>query len=102
VAKSDPTKPYKIVRTKAPKTYGEESFPYTSTEHFSAFSTKREAELALENYNLEVDGKVVYMDPLDPDLYYPAFGLKITPDMNTKPFKLYKKTGGLVVNIFKW
>ena len=42
------------------------------------------------------------MGPDDPDLYYPAFGLKITPEMKTKPFKLYKKTGGLVVDIFKW
>ena len=46
--------------------------------------------------------KLVEMGPDDPNLYYPAYGLKISPEMKTKPFKLYKKTGGLVVDIFKW
>jgi hypothetical protein len=35
----------------------------------------------------------------DPRLYYKAFGIKITPEMKTKPFKAYNE-GGLVVNIF--
>ena len=39
---------------------------------------------------------------MDPRLYYEAFGLKITPQMLQQPFKLYKKEGGLVVNMFKW
>jgi hypothetical protein len=100
VAKSDPTKPFKLVREKTQGTYGNETFPYTKTEHFAAFKTKIEAENA--KAILDNQSKLVEMGPDDPDLYYPAFGLKITPEMKTKPFKLYKKTGGLVVDIFKW
>jgi hypothetical protein len=40
------------------------------------------------------------MEANDPNLYYPAFGIKITDTMKGTPFKLYKKEGGLVVNIF--
>tara|TARA_R100001509_G_scaffold28479_2_gene15019 strand:+ start:23236 stop:25497 length:2262 start_codon:yes stop_codon:yes gene_type:complete len=100
VAKSDPTKPFKLVRYKTQGTYGNETFHYTSTEHFAAFKTKIEAENA--KGMLDFDSKLVQMGPDDPDLYYPAFGLKISPEMKAKPFKLYKKTGGLVVDIFKW
>jgi hypothetical protein len=100
VAKSDPTKPFKLVRVKNLQTIGDESFSYASTEHFAAFKTKVEAENA--KAMIDFESKLVQMGPDDPDLYYPAYGLKISPEMKAKPFKLYKKTGGLVVDIFKW
>ncbi len=46
--------------------------------------------------------KILKLEANDPRLYSEAFGLKITPDMLEKPFKLYKKEGGLVVDLFKW
>ena len=45
-------------------------------------------------------GEIVEMKANDPNLYYPAFGIKVTETMKGTPFKLYKKEGGLVVNIF--
>ena len=46
--------------------------------------------------------KILKLEANDPRLYSEAFGLKITPDMLERPFKLYKKEGGLVVDLFKW
>jgi hypothetical protein len=100
VAKSDPTKPFKILK----KDSFEAGSParilgYTKapSEHKMAFKTLAEAEAY-------VGGKsklIVELAPDDPRLYYEAFGLKITPQMLEQPFKLYKSKGGLVVNIFK-
>jgi len=101
VAKSDPTKPFKILKkyeftadspakilqyTKAP------------SEHEMAFKTLAEAKAYIQG----TSKVVVEMGANDPRLYYEAFGLKITPQMLEQPFKLYKKEGGLVVNMFKW
>jgi|TARA_R100001460_G_scaffold4204_2_gene12107 hypothetical protein len=97
VAKSDPKKRFKVIQ-EGRFDAGEETFTYANTEHLAAFKTKLEAE----RFNELRNGKIVEMDADDPDLYYPVFGLKITPEMKSKPFKLYKKTGGLVVDIFKW
>jgi hypothetical protein len=63
-----------------------------------AFKTQIEAEKFAAN----MGGKVQEMAADDPDLYYPIFSLKITPEMAKQPHKLYKSKGGLVVNIFKW
>ena len=100
VAKSDPTKPFKIIMK---HDFGAGSpariLGYTKvpSEHQMAFKTLAEAEAY-------VGGKsklIVELAPNDPRLYYEAFGLKITPQMLEQPFKLYKSKGGLVVNIFK-
>jgi len=103
VAKSDPTKPFKIIKkyeftadspakilqyTKAP------------SEHEIAFKTAAEALEYVGGKSSRL--KIVEMGANDPRLYYEAFGLKITPQMLEQPFKLYKKEGGLVVNMFKW
>ena len=101
VAKSDPELPFKVLKkysftadspakilqyTKAP------------SEHEMAFKTLAEAKAYIQG----TSKVVVEMGPADPRLYYEAFGLKITPQMLQQPFKLYKKEGGLVVNMFKW
>ena len=97
VAKSDPKKRFKVIQDGGFDA-GEETFTYANTEHLAAFKTRLEAE----RFTRQKSGRIVEMDADDPELYYPVFGLKITPEMKSKPFKLYKKTGGLVVDIFKW
>jgi hypothetical protein len=67
-----------------------------------AFKTLAEAEAYVRGTSSGMRKVIVEMGPADPRLYYEAFGLKITPQMLEQPFKLYKKEGGLVVNMFKW
>ena len=101
VAKSDPELPFKVLKkfdfkTDSPaKVMGYTKVP---TEHEMAFKTLAEAKAYIE----DTSKVVVEMGANDPRLYYEAFGLKITPQMLEQPFKLYKKEGGLVVNMFKW
>lgn len=105
ISKSDPSKPFKVVRD-VDNFYSEEkrlSFNKLNpgddgTEHLAAFKTEREAKLFAELG--EDGGRVVKMESNDPNLYYEAFGIKVTPEMKGTPFKLYKKEGGLVVNLF--
>jgi hypothetical protein len=108
IAKSDITKPFKIIGSEAQpaavKNLKYENMKATN-EHYAAFATREEAERALKKSNNLPNGanlEVKEMDSLDKDLYYEAFALKITPEMRGTPFKLYKKTGGLVVDLFKW
>jgi hypothetical protein len=107
VAKSDPTKPFKILKkyeftVDSPA----RTLQYTKapSEHEMAFKTAKEAAEYLTSRGATGRSlrNTVEMGPDDPRLYYEAFGLKITPQMLQQPFKLYKKEGGLVVNIFKW
>tara|TARA_R100000234_G_scaffold112615_1_gene86416 strand:+ start:3454 stop:5727 length:2274 start_codon:yes stop_codon:yes gene_type:complete len=98
VSKSDPKKPFKVFRETDIFDAGEEIFTYTKTEHMGAFKTQIEAE----KFASRVGGGIKEMSADDPDLYYPVFALKITPEMAKLPQKLYKSKGGLVVNIFKW
>ena len=99
VSLSDPNKPFKVIRD---TDYDNATIkklglnPKTVNEHIGAFKTAREAEVFASSYG----GRMTIMDKNDPDLYYEAFGIKITPEMKGTPFKLYKKEGGLVVNIF--
>ena len=103
ISKSDPTKPWKVVQSTSA---GPESnarklgFRKPVDEHVMAFETEAEAKAFIKN--AEGGLKILKLEANDPRLYSEAFGLKITPDMLEKPFKLYKKTGGLVVDIFKW
>jgi hypothetical protein len=107
VAKSDPTKPFKILKkydftVNSPA----RTLQYTKapSEHEMAFKTVKEASEYLTTRGATGRSlrNIVEMGPDDPRLYYEAFGLKITPQMLQQPFKLYKKEGGLVVNMFKW
>jgi len=101
VAKSNPELPFKILKKhnfaadSPAKSMGYTKVP---TEHEMAFKTLAEAEAYVGGKS----HKIVRMEANDPRLYYEAFGLKITPQMLEQPFKLYKKEGGLVVNMFKW
>ena len=107
VAKSDPSKPFKILKRhsfeagSAARTLKHTKAP---TEHEMAFKTAQEAAEYLTTRG--ATGRSGYnsieLAADDPRLYYEAFGLKITPQMLQQPFKLYKKEGGLVVNMFKW
>ena len=101
VAKSDPELPFKIIKKFDFRAGSAAKFlHYTKapSEHEMAFKTLAEAKA----YIKDTSKVVVEMSPADPRLYYEAFGLKITPQMLEQPFKLYKKEGGLVVNMFKW
>lgn len=107
ISKSDPDKPFKVVLTEGetvPKStrrislgLGKDDF-----EHVGAFKTQDEALFASKefDYGFKAKTEVIEMSKTDPRLYYDAFGIRITPEMKTAPFKLYKSEGGLVVNIF--
>jgi len=95
VAKSNPDKPFKVVKNvDTNKAYGLNP-DSAGTEHIAAFKTEAEALAYASRY----EGKVVKMFPGDTRLYFDAFAIKVTPDMKMKPFKAYQ-TGGLVVDIF--
>lgn len=101
VSLSDPNKPFKVVEKlnfddKQATALGvPKQLRY---QHIAAFKTQEEA-LAWKNITGK-GGEIVEMKANDPNLYYPAFGIKITETMKGTPFKLYKREGGLVVNIF--
>ena len=101
VAKSDPELPFKILKKysfTADSPAKVLKYTRAPSEHEMAFKTLAEAKA----YVKDTSKVIVEMEASDPRLYYEAFGLKITPQMLQQPFKLYKKEGGLVVNIFKW
>jgi hypothetical protein len=95
VAKSDPKKPFKIVKNVGTNTKFKLDKDSAGTEHEVAFKTRKEAEY----YSGRYDGDVQEIPEGDPRLYFDAFAIKISPDMINKPFKAYNE-GGLVVNIF--
>ena len=103
ISKSDPTKPWKVVQSTSA---GPESnarklgFRKPVDEHIMAYETEAEALAFVKERGGSF--KILKLEANDPRLYSEAFGLKVTPDMLEKPFKLYKKEGGLVVDIFKW
>jgi len=101
VAKSDPELPFKIIKKysfTADSPAKILQFTKVPSEHEMAFKTLAEAKA----YIKDTSKVIVEMGANDPRLYYEVFGLKITPQMLQQPFKLYKKEGGLVVNMFKW
>ena len=46
--------------------------------------------------------KVERMLPGDSRNYFTTYALKLTPAMKEARMKIYKKEGGLVVDLFKW
>ena len=101
VSLSDPEKPFKIVKPLNLKVTDAKELGIPANlrqEHIAAFRTQEEAEAFLSQAG--ESAKVIKMEANDPALYYPAFGIKVTDTMKGTPFKLYKKEGGLVVNIF--
>ena len=95
ISKSDPEKPYKVVRDMADRSRQER---VVRSEHVGAYSSRAEAEKAQAN----MSGEIKEIAGEDPANYYEIPTLVITPEMKTKRFKIYKSKGGLVVDIFKW
>ena len=97
ISKSDPSKPYKIVENiHTTTTANKLKLKGAANErHIAAFKTQDEANAYRAGGK---DIKVINTD--DPDNYYNAFAIKITPEMKGTPFKLYRNQGGLVVNLF--
>jgi len=103
VAKSDPNKEYKAFRT-IPN--WDESLAFNkkatgpsddSLEILHAGDSMKEmAQIADRNL------KVERMLPGDSRNYFTTYALKLTPAMKEARMKIYKKEGGLVVDLFKW
>jgi len=105
ISKSDPDLPWKIVVSHSSRAGTDArmlGFRKPIDEHLIAFKTEAEAQYYLKEISGVSNAKILKLEANDPRLYSEAFGLKITPDMLEKPFKLYKKEGGLVVDLFKW
>ncbi|MAL08067.1 MAG: hypothetical protein CMF74_00180 [Maricaulis sp.] len=94
ISKSDPEKPYKLVKQMKDKTQSKRT---VREEHVGAYSSRAEAEKA-QYGGVEIK-EIAGEDPAN---YYEIPTLVITPEMKTKRFKIYKSKGGLVVDIFKW
>ena len=103
VAKSDPNKEFKAFRT-IPN--WDESLAFNkkatgpsddSIEILHAGSSAQEiAQIADRNLRVE------RMLPGDTRNYFTTYALKLTPAMKEARMKIYKKEGGLVVDLFKW
>jgi len=104
VAKSDPNKPFKVIRTLTDRSISNAEpgqKPIQFDEHIAAFKSK--AEVDAFSQDLRGEGlKITKIEGNDPKNYYEIPTLVITPEMKTKPFKIYKREGGLVVDLFKW
>jgi len=91
VAFSDPKKPYKEI--KKADSVDEKANAYERAaakarfEHTAAYSVDK------------TGGTLTKVDPSDPNLYFDAFAIKVTPSMKG-PVQSYS-TGGLAVDIFK-
>ena len=87
---SDPSKPYKEIATdtfKYPKTHPLSGKEIKSVYHEGAFA--QQVEKGLRS-----------ITPDNPNLYFDAFAVEVKPGMAYTQ-KLYKREGGLVVDIFK-
>ena len=103
VAKSDPNKEFKAFRT-IPN--WDESLAFNkkatgpsddSIEILHAGNSMEEiAQIADRNLRVE------RMLPGDTRNYFTTYALKLTPAMKEARMKIYKKEGGLVVDLFKW
>ena len=96
IALSDPKKPYKEIdfdQFKYPSNHKLANKQFRNTYHRNALSK--------EEYEAMSDREAFkYMDPSDPNLYFDAFAIKVSPLMK-QTLKTYRKEGGLVVDIFK-
>ena len=95
ISYSNPEKPHKVVQYFSPN---REVKIKSGVEHRGAFKSKGEAT----DFRSKAGGEYVEIPGESLDNYYEAYTLPITPEMKKLPFKLYKQSGGLAVNIFKW
>jgi hypothetical protein len=89
VSLSDPSRPYKTVRT--------EEFKYPDKHKLSG---KRIKSTYHENSIQGPSDDYTFIEASNPDLYFDAFAIKVNPLMRGTQ-KTYKALGGLVVDIFK-
>ena len=105
VAKSDPQKPYKILRrqdSEEIKMYEDTGLkPGDYRTHQAAFETAAERKIYANAKGLD-ESDFIDMLPVDDNLYYPSYAIKVPENMKELPVKQYKAKGGLVVDIFKW
>ena len=103
VAKSDPNKEFKAFRT-IPN--WDESLAFNkrasgpsddSIEILHAGDSREELAQIADRV-----GRVERMLPGDSRNYFTTYALKLTPAMKEARMKIYKKEGGLVVDLFKW
>jgi hypothetical protein len=108
VSKSDPDSPFKVVQVKKVKRFdknpdrfddAKELEEFKVNHHTAAFKNEDDAKIFLSNYG--EGGKIEFIPKDSPELYDLMYALRVTPDMANKPFKLYKRTGGLIEDIFK-
>ena len=89
IAKSDPTKPYKVLaptKVTVPKDKG-----YDQIYHTKAYKNKPSAG----------QDNTVFIPADDAKLYTDVFSVKVTPNM-AQPQKIYKKLGGFInKNLFR-
>ena len=103
VAKSDPYKEHKAFRT-IPNWDERLAFNKKATgpsddsiEIMHAGSTREELAQIADRAT-----RVDRMSPGDSRNYFTTYALKLTPAMKEARMKIYKKEGGLVVDLFKW
>jgi hypothetical protein len=108
VSKSDPESPFKVVQVKKVKRFdknpdkfddAKELEEFKVNHHVAAFKNEQDAKNFLSGYG--EGGKIEFIPKDNPELYDLMYALRVTPDMANKPFKLYKRTGGLIEDIFK-
>ena len=100
VAKSNPDKPYKIISKLKNQHMLYDKDDDVSVE--AAFKTASEAQEYFQRYQFGPGAVVERMDPGDSRNYFTTYAIKINDNLRNSRFKLYKKTGGLVVDLFKW
>lgn len=103
VAKSDPKKPYKILRPeKNRELYKDLGLDYRNyLQHEAAFATPEERLIYADSLGMSKD-RFIDMFEVDANLYYKSVAIKVPKNMKELPIKQYKAEGGLVVDIFKW
>ena len=89
ISLSDPAKPYKKIAT------DKFTYPAEHSEKGKKILSKYHKDARVDN----MDGYTL-MEPNDPNLYFDAFAIKVTPFMK-QTLKTYRAMGGLVVDIFK-
>lgn len=109
VSKSDPESPFKIVQEKRILRYDKNPDEFDDAKelevfkvkhHMAAFKNENDAKTFFKRF-ADNNSKIEFIDKNNPELYDLMYGLRLTPDMANKPFKLYKQAGGLIEDIFK-
>jgi hypothetical protein len=90
IALSNPNKPYKDIKTRTDKRYPS-NHPLSNQDKIDVWHE--------DAFEQQIQG-TKFMDKNNPNLYFDAFAIEVKPTMKYTQ-KLYKREGGLVVDIFK-